>query len=632
MGSICEVARLVVPRVMALLVAAWLASCGGGGGGVGTGGTGTDPNSATVTDPNESTVAAAVVGPITGLGSIIVNGVRFETGSDIRSADEGIATSEAELRLGMMVEIQGSINAARSSGRASTVRWFSELRGAVSSVDAAARSFVVLGVPVSVSSSTVFSGLDALNSLRPGDVVEVYGLRDPTTNRLAATRIELESAPVGAAPIEYKLRATVSNLDAASRRFNLGAVLVTYAADTRIDPAPNGANLANGQMVTVYSNQAPGGGAWPAARVQVRSLAGRFEGASYGQVEGLVTGFASPSSFTVAGVNVDASRATFTRGSLADLRNGARIEADGGVESGRLIAARIKVERDDEDDDTERTVRGSITAFQSISNFTVRGETIDASQPGVQFERGSTAELIAGRTVRVEGRLRNAVLVASVVRFENGGADSIDQAGQPANAAATSQTGGSRGDSGSGQGQANGQAPASGQGLGQGQGNGQGQNNGQGQGGAQSPSGNPSGALQDLELRGVVTEFDAAGRFSVGGRRVDASAARIQPAQAALNNGSLVSVTGALDGDVLKASRVQVEDPEQGARIDARGVIMSFASTARFVVGGYTVDASRPSVRFDGGTAASLRNGRRVEVDGRLAGGIVVASRVRIED
>lgn len=616
MGSICEVARLVVPRVMALLVAAWLASCGGGGGGVGTGGTGTDPNSATVTDPNESTVAAAVVGPITGLGSIIVNGVRFETGSDIRSADEGIATSEAELRLGMMVEIQGSINAARSSGRASTVRWFSELRGAVSSVDAAARSFVVLGVPVSVSSSTVFSGLDALNSLRPGDVVEVYGLRDPTTNRLAATRIELESAPVGAAPIEYKLRATVSNLDAASRRFNLGAVLVTYAADTRIDPAPNGANLANGQMVTVYSNQAPGGGAWPAARVQVRSLAGRFEGASYGQVEGLVTGFASPSSFTVAGVNVDASRATFTRGSLADLRNGARIEADGGVESGRLIAARIKVERDDEDDDTERTVRGSITAFQSISNFTVRGETIDASQPGVRFERGSAAELIAGRTVRVEGRLRNAVLVASVVRFENGGADSIDQAGQPANAAATSQTDGSRGDSGNGQGQTNGQ----------------GQNNGQGQGSAQGPVGNPSGALQDLELRGVVTEFDAASRFSIGGRRVDASAARIQPAQAALNNGSLVSVTGALDGDLLKASRVQVEDPEQGARIDARGVIMSFASTARFVVGGYTVDASRPSVRFDGGTAASLRNGRRVEVDGRLAGGIVVASRVRIED
>lgn len=590
MGSICAVARLVMPRILAVWIAAWLASCGGGGGGgVGTGGTGTGSDSATATDPNESTVAAAVVGPITGFGSIIVNGVRFETGSDIRSADEGTVTSEAELRLGMMVEIQGSINVARSSGRASAVRWFSELRGAVSSIDATARSFVVLGVPVSVSSSTAFSGLDALASLRPGDVVEVYGLRDPTTNRLAATRIELKSTPIGAAAIEYKLRATVSNLDAASRRFNLGTVLVTYAADTRIDPAPNGTNLANGQMVTVYSNQAPGAGAWPAARIQVRSLAGRFEGASYGQLEGLVTGFVSPSNFTVAGVNVDASRATFTRGSLAELRNGLRVEADGSIESGRLIASRIKVERDDEDDDTERTVRGPITAFQSISNFTVRGETIDASQPSVRFERGSAAQLIAGRTVRIEGTLRNAVLVASVVRFENDAAQSIDQAEQQADAVATSQTGGSRSDS-------------------------------------------ASGASQDLELRGVVTEFAAAGSFSVGGRRVDASTARIQPAQATLDNGSLVSVTGVLQGDVLKASRVQVDDPEQGARMDTRGVITSFASTARFLVGGYTVDASRPSVRFDGGTAASLRNGRRIEVDGRLAGGIVVASHVRTED
>ena len=251
-------------------------------------------------------------------GRIVVNGLRFETGSDIRAADEGAVTAESDLRLGMMVEIRGNVVVDRGVGRASSVRWFSELRGAVGTVDAAARSLVVLGVPVQVPASTVFAGVDSLASLRPGDVVEVYGLRDPTTNRLAATRIELERTADNVAPAEYKLRATVTNLNPTARQFNLGGVVVSYAPEVRIDPAPNGAGLANNQMVTVFSNQ-PGGatGTWPASRIQVRTLAGRLDGTAYGQVEGLVVGFVSPANFTVAGVIVDASRARFDGGTAA---------------------------------------------------------------------------------------------------------------------------------------------------------------------------------------------------------------------------------------------------------------------------------------------------------------------------
>ena len=78
------VRRLLAP-VIALLVAA-------GCGGVDSGGTG----------------AVVSVGPISGFGSIIVNGVRFDESSATIQDDDGNAVTRDRLLLGVMTRIDGS--------------------------------------------------------------------------------------------------------------------------------------------------------------------------------------------------------------------------------------------------------------------------------------------------------------------------------------------------------------------------------------------------------------------------------------------------------------------------------------------------------------------------------------------
>ncbi len=62
--------------IAALAVALVVAGCGGGGGG---------SSSGTV-----APTASVYSGPITGFGSVIVNGVRFETNNAIREDDDGV--------------------------------------------------------------------------------------------------------------------------------------------------------------------------------------------------------------------------------------------------------------------------------------------------------------------------------------------------------------------------------------------------------------------------------------------------------------------------------------------------------------------------------------------------------------
>ncbi len=76
-------------RLFCALCLALLAACGGGGG-VDTGGTG-------------GAVPAVASGPITGFGSVIVGGVRFDDSSAEVEDLDGTRRSRDELRLGMTV-------------------------------------------------------------------------------------------------------------------------------------------------------------------------------------------------------------------------------------------------------------------------------------------------------------------------------------------------------------------------------------------------------------------------------------------------------------------------------------------------------------------------------------------------
>ena|SRR5210317_1561909 len=108
-----------------------------------------DP-SPVVTDEN-----VVAVGPITGFGSVVVNGVTFNTANTTVTMDDepGI---ESGLRLGMIVSVGGTIDATTGEARASEISFVDDVEGPVSSMDQVGGSFVVLGRTVIVDELTVF--------------------------------------------------------------------------------------------------------------------------------------------------------------------------------------------------------------------------------------------------------------------------------------------------------------------------------------------------------------------------------------------------------------------------------------------------------------------------------------------
>ena len=294
------IARLFTPA-RGLLAAALsslllVTACGGGGG---------DASSASDTTPS-TTTAAFTQGTITGFGSVIVNGVRFDDSSCTVTDDSGTAQALSALRLGMRVEIDSSaVDTATATARAHAVRFGGLVTGPVEAVDAAAGTLTVLGQGVDVGSSTVFedSLTGGLAAVASGAVVEVHGLLDSATGRIVATRIEAERSATS-----YKLRGPVSALDTTAKTFRIGGATISYAAVTTVP-----STLADGVSLRVTLATTAVAGVW-----QAQSLGAKLRStttAAQAHVRGAITAFTSATAFSVDGIPVDASSASFPDGS-----------------------------------------------------------------------------------------------------------------------------------------------------------------------------------------------------------------------------------------------------------------------------------------------------------------------------
>jgi len=140
----------------------------------------------------------------------------------------------------------------------------------------------------------------------------------------------------------------------------------------------------------------------------------------------------------------------------------------------------------------------------------------------------------------------------------------------------------------------------------------------------------------DARLEGLISSFTSATSFSVNGRPVDASSASFPDGSAALALGVRVKVEGNLRGGMLRATKVEIEsdDEDRNREFEVHGAVESVsAATSTFVLRGQTVSTARPDLRYEGGSAADLVVGRRVEVKGRLsADGLrVEATKIKFE-
>jgi hypothetical protein len=309
-------------RKDALLVGLFmlLASCGGGGNG-GISGTG------------------IVYGPITGFGSVIVNGTEFDV-TDAEISIEGVPALESDLRLGMLVTIRGVLDQGAGVGTADSVDADTTLRGPVDSIDVAAREITVLGQLVRTNANTIFDGT-TLETLLLGNIVEVSGLNDSSDGFLA-TRIELEDDAE-----EFEIEGRIQNLDTVAETFAIGALLVDYSS-AEIEGAP-ATGLENGLLVEAESSQPPVNNVLLAEEVEVRTGDVGGDEGEEASVDGLVTALLGPNRFVVnRGQVVRVTSATrYEGGNASDVAVNVRVEVEGVLDaSSEIVAEKVEFEDD----------------------------------------------------------------------------------------------------------------------------------------------------------------------------------------------------------------------------------------------------------------------------------------------
>jgi Domain of unknown function (DUF5666) len=396
--------RSVHAFLSSLLAAVVLSACGGGGSDAGS----TDTRSAFAS------------GPITGFGSIIVNGVRFDDSSASISDDDGNSRRSDDLRLGMVADVSGSgitNDGSGSRSKARSIRFGSEIVGPVFSVAADGKSLVVLGQTVQVTATTLFDDRLAggLGGLVAGtSVVEVHGLIDAASGAYVATRIEPESNP-----LVFKLRGAVSNIDKTARTFKIGSGTETISYEAIAATVPS--SLDNGVTVRVKLQTTPVAGKWIATAIDngVRRLDDHDEAELKGTIT--ATTFAVDKKFSVNGLPVDASNATFPKGT-AGIVLGARVEVKGSAVNGVILATRVKPESDDDRNSEGFELHGSISALDAAAKtFALRGVTVDFSGTGIEYKKGTAANLVNGRNVEVKGILSadGTRLTAVRINFED---------------------------------------------------------------------------------------------------------------------------------------------------------------------------------------------------------------------
>lgn len=123
-----------------------LAACGGGSG--------------SGSSDSADTSSGSSVGPVSGFGSVYVNGTRFHTDGSVTS-DDGVER-ETQLEKGMILKVRGSWD-DRGEGQAQRVDYDDTIRGPLTSAiwDDVEKSgtLIVAGQTVHLDGQTVFKGL-----------------------------------------------------------------------------------------------------------------------------------------------------------------------------------------------------------------------------------------------------------------------------------------------------------------------------------------------------------------------------------------------------------------------------------------------------------------------------------------
>lgn len=299
-----------------------------------------DNNTAPVVVTPPATSDVVTVGTISGFGSVISNGIEFNTDS-VSVMLDGQPGNLSDLRIGMMVSIRGTVNDETGAAAASAIHFSDDVEGPITSINTANNTLVVLGRTVLFDELTVFdNGL--FNNLAAGNMVQVSG-QWRSQERIQATHIE-RKANAYAAGMEMEVKGEISGLNIGTQHFNIGTQPCDYSAAML---ELGGADLENGLYVEVSSTSPILNGDLLLDRIQARDHdRDRDQLCDSGcdfDLDGYVTMFVSTTEFEVDDSPVSTTAATvYVNGTADTLALDVRLAVIGTLDdAGVLIADRI---------------------------------------------------------------------------------------------------------------------------------------------------------------------------------------------------------------------------------------------------------------------------------------------------
>jgi hypothetical protein len=343
-----------------------------------------------------SPTPAAAVGPITGFGSVFVNGVEYITSNAQILIDQQPGT-EAQLHAGQVVAIKGTVNADGVTGTATEVSFDGDVQGPVTQIDLTTNTLVVLGQTVRVTGSTLFDdGIQPrdLTGLQAGTLLEVSGFVN-AAGEIVASRVDLKSAGSN-----LQVKGVIEALNTTAHTFRINTLTVDYSTSSATP------TLANEGVVEVQGATLTSTGALAATHVEVLQGLGTTVNQRL-DIDGIITSFTSTTNLALQGqsVTTDAN----TQFVLHGVSLGVDVEVDvqGTVNaSGALLAKKVEARPE-----SLSLVRGLVDSVAAASNtLTVMGVNITTSASTELDDKSSQhvklfrlTDLRAGDYVEVHG-------------------------------------------------------------------------------------------------------------------------------------------------------------------------------------------------------------------------------------
>lgn len=317
-------------------------------------------------------------GTVTGFGSVFVNGVEFATDATIFDIEDN-SGSQSDLRVGMVVQIEGSINSDGVTGTATSLQYSDDIQGPVGSVlsdNLIKKTFTILGKTVIVSvSDTVYEGV-TYNTITSGNVLEVSGFYDQN-GAIRASYIELKADTFDASTI-IEVKGVITGLSGTT--FTVQGITVDAGA-TNLSDLPSG--LQENVLVEVKGTYDSATHTITAREVDAENNELSSDASSV-EIEGLITRFVSINDFDINGIRVNGSAATLSPSSL-QLKPDVKVEVEGSMQNGVLIATKIEGRS------------GSAEASAKVDSINLQGNSftlsIVAGQPSVIVQLTSATRM-----------------------------------------------------------------------------------------------------------------------------------------------------------------------------------------------------------------------------------------------